>query len=117
MGVFTLPSVNDYWAVKTRVPQVADYMFRNRFRQVRKTIHFNDNRQQRTSKDRFYKIRPVFDNVTKEFLKMPATLVNSIDEVMVAYKGTTAGILPISLTSGTSSYSARQVLMVSSMIS
>lgn len=93
MGVCQLPSIDDYWAVRTRVPQVADYMSKNRFRQIRSTLHFNDNEQAKSTKDRFYKIRPVFTLVTKAFLQVPATPVNSIDEVMVAYKGGMAGNL------------------------
>lgn len=108
----SLPSVDDYWAVKTRVPQVADYMTKNWFKEIKRTIHFNDNSQLEGNKDRFYKIRPVFDLVTKEFLKVPATPVNSIDEVMVAYRtkaGNLRQYLLVSLTSGASNYSAVQV--------
>lgn len=93
MGVTSLPSIVDYWKRITRIPQVADFMSKNRFKQIRATLHFNDNHQCRGSQDRFYKIRPLFTKVTKEFLKVKATPVNSIDEVMVAYKGTRAGNL------------------------
>ena len=93
MGVISAPSITDYWALQTRVPQVADYMSKNRFKIIRATIHFSDNEQARTSKDRFFKIRPLFTKITKEFLKVPETPVNSVDEVMVAYKGTMAGNL------------------------
>lgn len=90
MGINSLPSVDDYWAVKTEVSQVADYMSKNRFKEIKRTIHFNDNRKLEGNQDRFCKIRPVFDLATKEFLKVPATPVNSIGEVMVTYKGTKA---------------------------
>lgn len=93
MGLVPLPSIVDYWAVQTRVPQVADFMSRNRFKSIRSKLHFNDNDQASGSQDKFFKVRPIFTNVTKEFLKVPETPVNSIDEVMVAYKGTTAGNL------------------------
>ncbi|KAK3888413.1 hypothetical protein Pcinc_007541 [Petrolisthes cinctipes] len=93
MGVTSLPSIVDYWKRMTRIPQVADIMSKNRFKQIRATLHFNDNHQCEGSQDRFYKIRPLFTKVTKEFLKVRATPINSIDEVMVAYKGTRAGNL------------------------
>ena len=45
MGVVSLPSLDDYWAMDTRVSQVADIMSSKRFRLLRRTIHFNDNTQ------------------------------------------------------------------------
>ena len=93
MGLVHLPSIVDYWAVKTRVPHVADFMSRNRFKTIRTSLHFNDNDQAAGSQDRFFKMRPPFTKVTREFLKVPETPVHSIDEVMVAYKGTRAGNL------------------------
>ena len=94
MGVsHHLPSIEDYWAVRTRIPQVADYMTRNKFKQIRSLLHFTDNQQARGTSDRFYKIRPVYNIVTKAFLQIPETPVNSIDEVMVPYKGGMAGNL------------------------
>ncbi|XP_068237423.1 uncharacterized protein [Palaemon carinicauda] len=35
MGLVPLPSIVDFWAVKTRIPQVADFMSRNRFKAIR----------------------------------------------------------------------------------
>lgn len=81
------------WTVVTKVPQVADFMSRNRFRQIRSTLYFSDNKRATSSNDRFYKIRPVFTLGTKSFLQFPATPINSVDEVMVAYKDGMAGKL------------------------
>ena len=93
MGVVPLPSIIDYWNTWTRISQVADYMSRNRFKAIRSTLHFNDNDQATGSKDRFFKIWPLFTKVTRELLKVEETPVHSIDEVMVKYKGTRAGNL------------------------
>lgn len=93
MGVCNLPAIEDYWANETRVPQVADMMSSKRFRLLRSLLHFNDNDQAVGSNDRFFKIRPVFDAITENFLSIPATTEQSVDEVMVAYKGTRAGNL------------------------
>ena len=68
-------------------------MTRNRFRAIRANFHFSSNEETGQSKDRFYKIRPLFTLVIKEFLKIPAYPINSIDEVMVLYKVTMAGNL------------------------
>ncbi|XP_064120264.1 piggyBac transposable element-derived protein 3-like [Macrobrachium nipponense] len=93
MGLVPLPSIVDFWAVKTRIPQVADFMSRNHFKAIRSSLHFSDNDQAAASQDRFFKVRVPFTKVTREFLKVPETPIHSIDEVMVAYKGTRAGNL------------------------
>lgn len=43
----------------------------------------------------FFNIRPGFEMITKEFLKVSATLFNCVHEVMVVHKGTVAGNLYI----------------------
>ena len=93
MGVVPMPSLDDYWGVKTRVPQVANLMSSKRFRLLRRTIHFNDNSQIASTVDRFYKIRPVINSLRAEFLKVQQTPKQSVDEVMVGYKGKMAGNL------------------------
>ena len=93
MGVVHLPCIEDYWALETRVPQVADYMSSKRFRLMRARIHFNDNQQASGTADRFFKVRPVITSITNNFLRIPETPHQSVDEVMVAYKGTRAGNL------------------------
>ena len=93
MGVGQYPSLDDYWAQETRVPQVAAVMSSKRFRLLRRTIHFNDNMTACATQDKFFKIRPIFNYITDAFLKMPSTVRQSIDEVMIGYKGKTAGSL------------------------
>ena len=93
MGVVHLPAIEDYWALETRVPQVADYMSSKRFRLMRARLHFNDNHQAVGTQDRYFKVRPLITSITKNFLAIPETPQQSIDEVIVAYKGTRAGNL------------------------
>ncbi|KAK4325662.1 hypothetical protein Pmani_003755 [Petrolisthes manimaculis] len=92
-GVVQLPSIEDYWATKTRIIQVADVMASKRFQLIRSLLHFNNNENVQASTDRFFKIRPLFSGVTKQFQKVAETPTQSVDEVMVAYKGTRAGSL------------------------
>ena len=73
LGIVECPSLDDYWAIDTRVPQVAELMSSKRFRLLRRTIHFNDNSQVHSSIDRFYKIRPIVNHITKAFRKEPQT--------------------------------------------
>ena len=93
MGIVECPSLDDYWAMDTRVPQVADLMSSKRFRLMRRTIHFNDNSLSTGSIDRFFKVRPLFTFLNQAFRSEPQTPKQSIDEVMVGYKGKTAGNL------------------------
>ena len=93
MGVCVYPSIEDYWGMNTRCMQVADYMSSKRFRLIRSLLHFNNNDNIPGTTDRFFKIRPLIASVTRRFLKVKATPTQSIDEVMVAYKGTRAGNL------------------------
>uniref|UniRef100_A0A672GPT1 PiggyBac transposable element-derived protein domain-containing protein n=1 Tax=Salarias fasciatus TaxID=181472 RepID=A0A672GPT1_SALFA len=89
MGIAELPSIDDYWAMDTRVPQVANLMSSKRFRLMRRLVHFNDNTQIPGTVDRFFKIRPLFSFLNTVFRKEPQTPKQSVDEVMVAYKGKT----------------------------
>nr|XP_053644345.1 piggyBac transposable element-derived protein 3-like isoform X2 [Cherax quadricarinatus] len=91
MGIVQIPSLEDYWAGSFRIPQVAEVMGSKRFRLLRRTIHFNDNTQK--DNDRFHKVRPLYTALTNACLKVPATPKQSIDEVMVGFKGKTAGNL------------------------
>lgn len=93
MGLVELPSVDDYWARETRVPQVADLMSSKRFRLLKRVIHFNDNTKMTSTSDRFFKVRPLFSLLTSVFRCEPQTPKQSVDEVMVAYRGKTAGNL------------------------
>lgn len=92
-GVFNFPSLEDYWHPESRFSLIADIMPRKRFKLLRRFIHFNDNQQCNDSPDRFYKIRPLFEMVREQCLQIPSTYQHSVDEVMVAYKGTRAGTL------------------------
>uniref|UniRef100_A0A672YEF1 PiggyBac transposable element-derived protein domain-containing protein n=1 Tax=Sphaeramia orbicularis TaxID=375764 RepID=A0A672YEF1_9TELE len=93
MGVFNFPSLEDYWHHESRFNVIADIMPRKRFQLLRRYIHFNDNQQCNESPDRFYKIRPLFVMLREQCLLIPSTHKHSVDEVMVAYKGTRAGTL------------------------
>ncbi|XP_010796031.1 piggyBac transposable element-derived protein 3-like [Notothenia coriiceps] len=93
MGVFHFPAIEDYWHGASRFNLIADIMLRNRFQQLRRFIHFSDNQQFNDSPDRFFKIRPLFEMLRKQCLKIPSTYKQSVDEVMVACKGTRAGNL------------------------
>ncbi|XP_041664121.1 piggyBac transposable element-derived protein 2-like isoform X2 [Cheilinus undulatus] len=93
MGVFPFPAIGDYWAAESRFPPVADTMSVKRFQVLRRYVHFSDNFQTEGSTDRYTKIRPLFDMFRQQCLLIPATNRQSVDKVMVAYKGSRAGNL------------------------
>lgn len=93
MGICKVPAVEDYWAMETRIAQIANLMSSKRFRLMKRTIHFNDNTQIPGTVDRFFKIRPIFTSLNRIFRSELQTQKQSVDEVMVAYKGKTAGNL------------------------
>ncbi|KAK9976482.1 hypothetical protein ABG768_021687 [Culter alburnus] len=55
-GISELPSIDDYWVMETRVPQVANLMSSKRFRLMRRLVHFTDNTQIPGTIDRFFKV-------------------------------------------------------------
>uniref|UniRef100_A0A3Q2SZ84 PiggyBac transposable element-derived protein domain-containing protein n=1 Tax=Fundulus heteroclitus TaxID=8078 RepID=A0A3Q2SZ84_FUNHE len=91
--VFTFPAMEDYWHHDSRYNLIADIMSRKRFKLLRRFIHFNDNYQFNNSPDRFYKICPLFEILQKQCLLISSSHKHSVDEVMVAFKGTRAGTL------------------------
>ncbi|KAK4298821.1 hypothetical protein Pmani_028869 [Petrolisthes manimaculis] len=93
MGICKLPAVEDYWAMQTRVPQFANILSSKRFWLMKRTIHLNDNTQISGTVDRFFKVRPIFTFLNTMFRAELQTQMQSVDEVMVAYKGKTAGNL------------------------
>uniref|UniRef100_A0A671W251 PiggyBac transposable element-derived protein domain-containing protein n=1 Tax=Sparus aurata TaxID=8175 RepID=A0A671W251_SPAAU len=93
MGVFSFPAIDDYWSTESRFSLIADIMPRRRFKLLRLYLHFNDNQQCDGSPDRFYKVGPLFDMLRQQCLLISSTYQHSVDEVMVAYKGTGAGSL------------------------
>ncbi|XP_051982308.1 piggyBac transposable element-derived protein 3-like [Xyrauchen texanus] len=93
MGIAELPAIEDYWAMETRVPQVANIMSSKRFRLMKRLVHFNDDTQIAGTIDRFFKVRPLFSHLNAAFRSEPQTPKQSVDEVMVAYKGKAAGNL------------------------
>lgn len=93
MGICSLPNMEDYWALKTRVPQVADALSLKRFQKLRSRLHFHDNLEAK-SDDPWQKIRVIMDKIRLRCQTVGGTEYSySVDECMVRYKGTYAGKL------------------------
>lgn len=94
MGIIDLPSYQDYWANSTRIEQVASLMPIRRFKTLRRYIHFNNNNDiTENTTDRYFKIRPFIEKIRANIRNFHTENQYSVDETMVAYKGTRAGNL------------------------
>ncbi|KAH6935699.1 hypothetical protein HPB50_008182 [Hyalomma asiaticum] len=93
MGVYKSALLEDNWSLDGRFPPVADVMPLKRFQALRRYVHFANNLDNGIDSDRLSKVLPLFENLREQFLKIPAERKHSIDEVVVAYKGTRAGNL------------------------
>ncbi|CAB4023629.1 Hypothetical predicted protein [Paramuricea clavata] len=89
MGLVEMPSIRMYWEKETRYPPVTEVMSRNRFQLLLSLIHFVDNEtvSEETKKDRLWKIRPFLDMFRARCLQTTPAEHQSIDEMMIPYKG------------------------------
>ncbi|KAG1674650.1 PiggyBac transposable element-derived protein 3 [Nymphon striatum] len=89
MGLVKMPGVRMYWENATRYPPVADVMSKNRFRYVLTVLHFANNTSatDEEKRDKVWKIRPWLDKFRTNCLKTEPEEFNSVDEIMVPFKG------------------------------
>lgn len=89
MGIVDMPAYTNYWAQETRYPPIADIMPLKRYQALRRSLHFVNNED--TNTDRYFKVRPILEKVRRNCLNIEPERRNSIDEMMVPYKGSKAG--------------------------
>uniref|UniRef100_A0A2C9LG34 PiggyBac transposable element-derived protein domain-containing protein n=1 Tax=Biomphalaria glabrata TaxID=6526 RepID=A0A2C9LG34_BIOGL len=89
MGLAKMPGVKCYWETDTRYDPVAGVMSRNRFQSLLSNLHFvNNNLATNEEKsDKLWKIRPWLKLFRNNCLKVIAHENNSIDEMMIPFKG------------------------------
>ena len=90
MGVVKANSVRAYWHEGTRYGPVADIMPRDRFLKIMKSIHFENNiavTDDQKKGDKVWKLRPWLNNFKENLKKIPPEEHNSVDEIMVPFKG------------------------------
>ena len=92
MGLVHMPRYKCYWSTELRFPAIADVMSRNRFSDLTRYIHFNDNSKAITNRDdpqhdRYYKVRPLLNKLREACLKIEPEENMSIDEQMIPFKG------------------------------
>lgn len=89
-GYVIVPRRFMYWETSSdaNFSIVHNAMARDRFTFIMSNLHFCDNAVLRDSPDKFAKLRPLFDELNKNFAEMAPLEENySIDEAMVPYYG------------------------------
>ncbi|KAK2701959.1 hypothetical protein QYM36_019414 [Artemia franciscana] len=89
-GIVKMPSYRSYWSNETRYPVIADAMSRDRFEQIKKYLHFNDNLTQKPrgdpGHDKIHKVRPLIEMIRDNFMKIPPEDHQAVDEQIVPTK-------------------------------
>ncbi|XP_015371817.1 PREDICTED: piggyBac transposable element-derived protein 3-like [Diuraphis noxia] len=88
MGTLKFPRVRMYWEEAYRINTVANNMTRDRFFQLRSNFHIIDNVSiPPNNKDKFIKVRPLYNLIKKQCNSLIKERNLSIDEQMVPFKG------------------------------
>ena len=65
MGIVSMPSTDDYWSKWTKAIQVSQVLSGKRFKLLCRMIHFNNNENMTNTTDKVFKIRPLYNMITK----------------------------------------------------
>lgn len=90
MGVCKMPAYADYWSPRFGYRPVAQIMTLKVYEYIRRNLHFADNSEDPKG---FTKVHRLLELLRRECIKIPNESRQSIDEMMVAYKGVKAGKL------------------------
>lgn len=91
MGVVRMPAYTDYWNKKWRYDPVCGIFSLNEYKHIRRCLHFVD--QELTGATGLNKIRELLNSLNIQCQNVPNERFQSIDEIMLPYKGLKAGIL------------------------
>ena len=91
MACATLPNSRLYWSKVYRNDNIANVMSKDRWKEIKRNLHFNDNSQQPSSEasnfDRMFKIGPLIDHLQSKVRRVPSCEFLSVDEQIMPYKG------------------------------
>lgn len=94
IGLVSLPALDDYWRRDPLLhySPIADRISRDRFRDLHRFLHFNDNSNLplhgEPGHDRLGKVRPVMKALQERFLSLyKPHCENAIDEAMIPFQG------------------------------
>lgn len=90
MSIVKLSNIRDHWAPKFGFTIITEIMTLNKFEQIRRFLHFNDNSKMLCSDhpqhDRLHKIRPIITELRKRLATVPMEECLSVDEQICATK-------------------------------
>ncbi|XP_051515101.1 piggyBac transposable element-derived protein 3-like isoform X1 [Myxocyprinus asiaticus] len=94
MGLVQMSGVSMYWETALRYNQVSDVMSRNRFQELLRSLHFVNNLTvpETEKTDKLWKLRPWLDSFREKCLQVVPEEHNSVDEMMIPFKGKFSGI-------------------------
>jgi len=87
MSLIVLPSARRYWNAKYKVNHVSEVMTVNRWEEIKRFIHFNDNTAAEPDGDRLHKIRPLITQIRDCLNTIPKEESLCVDEQVVPFKG------------------------------
>ncbi|CAF4889774.1 unnamed protein product [Pieris macdunnoughi] len=90
MSVIQLPSTRDYWSSVLGHPKVNSFMSCNRFEEIKRFLHFNDNSTQipkgQVGYDPLHKLRPFLVQVRERLLTVPREEYMAVDGQIIPTK-------------------------------
>nr|CAD7424363.1 unnamed protein product [Timema monikensis] len=88
MGTLKFPRVRMYWDTTLKMDLFLNSMSRDRFFQLRTNLHLVDNmRIPPDNKDKFFKVRPIYDSVRNRCLELHVEEYLAVDEAMIPFTG------------------------------
>ena len=88
MSIVKMPQARMYWSKECRYALVADIMPVNRFEEIKRLLHLNDNSKMPPQcEDKLYKVRPLVDNLASMFRNIVAGEMLAADEQVIPFKG------------------------------
>lgn len=87
-----MPRYDLYWSTEMRYPSIADVMSRDRFKEIIRYMHFNDNtklvkNREDPAYDRLFKVRQLLTKLRAQCLLLDPEEKESIDEQMIPFNG------------------------------
>ncbi|GBM94280.1 PiggyBac transposable element-derived protein 3, partial [Araneus ventricosus] len=89
MGIMHVPQVRMYWSKCCDVPIITQHVTRNRFFELRNTLHFVDKTilTENQKRDKLSLVRPILDTFKNCCINLPRTECLSVDEQMIPFSG------------------------------
>ena len=86
-GIIKLPSYRHYWKTSLRIEPIASAISRDRFDEIKRYLHFNDNNSQKPNNhprhDKLHKVRPVLNAIRTNCKKTPQEEHQCVDQQII----------------------------------